>query len=129
MKKSHHTHQAPAAIGPYSQAIESNGFLFVSGQIAMTANNPELPEGIEAQIEQVFENLEAIAKAAGGSLNDFVRVTIYLIDLAHFPKINEQMEKRFSAPYPSRVTIGVQALPRGALVEVDAIMVKNNDSL
>lgn len=117
------TSAAPAAIGPYSQAIKAGKQVFLSGQIGLDPATMELVEGLEAQAVQVFENLQAVCAAAGGSFNDAVRLTIYLTDLGNFAAVNEVMARYFSEPYPARVTIGVRALPRAALVEVDLILV------
>lgn len=120
-----HTDRAPAAIGPYSQAIRSGDTLYLSGQIPLDPTTMELVEGdIGAQISQVFDNLAAVCAAAGGSLADIVKLNIYLVDLAHFPVVNELMARRFAEPYPARAALGVAALPRGAQVEMDAIMVR-----
>jgi reactive intermediate/imine deaminase len=117
-----HTPNAPAAIGTYSQAVRAGDSVYLSGQIGLDPATGELAEGIDAQIERVFLNLRAVAEAAQGGFRHVVRVTVYLTDLAHFPKVNEAMARHFSAPYPARATVGVASLPRGALVEVDAIM-------
>jgi reactive intermediate/imine deaminase len=117
------TDQAPAAIGPYSQAVQAGNTVYMSGQIGLDPVSMTLADGLEAQAVRVFENLKAVAAAAGGSLNDAARVTIYLTDLANFAKVNELMAKYFSQPYPARATVGVKELPRGALVEVDAVLV------
>lgn len=122
MKQSIQTANAPAAIGTYSQAVRVAGVVYLSGQIGLDPASGELVAGIEGQIERVFQNLEAVAAAAGGSFDDFVRITVYLIDLGDFGRMNEAMATRFRAPYPARATIGVSSLPRGALVEIDAIM-------
>ena len=114
---------APAALGPYSQAIKTGKTIYMSGQIGLDPATGQLVDGIGAQIVRVFENLKAVAAASGGSLADAVRVTIYLTDLAHFAKVNEAMAKYFPAPYPARAAVGVASLPRGALVEADAILV------
>jgi len=114
--------KAPAAIGTYTQAIRAGETVYLSGQIGLDPATGELVSGIDAQIERVFLNLRAVAEAAQGGLDDFVRVTVYLTELAHFPKVNEAMTRHFSAPYPARATVGVASLPRGALVEVDAVM-------
>ena len=120
-----HTDRAPAAIGPYSQAIRSGDTFYLSGQIPLDPATTELVGGdIAAQISQVFDNLAAVCAAAGGSLADIVKLNIYLVDLAHFPVVNELMARRFAEPYPARAAIGVAALPRGAQVEMDAIMVR-----
>ncbi|MBI5861698.1 MAG: RidA family protein [Rhodocyclales bacterium] len=117
------TAAAPAAIGTYSQAVKAGDTVYLSGQIGLDPATMQMVEGIEAQIVRVFENLKAVAAAAGGSLNDAVRVTIYLTDLAHFAKVNEAMARYFDAPYPARAAVGVKELPRGALVEADAVLV------
>ena len=124
MAKTHiSTAAAPAAIGPYSQAIRSSNTIYMSGQIGLDPVSGKLVQGIDAQIVRVFDNLQAVAAASGGSLADAVRVTIYLTDLAHFAKVNEAMAKYFPAPYPARAAVGVASLPRGALVEADANLV------
>ncbi len=121
------TPDAPGAIGPYSQAVAHGGTVYLSGQIALDPVTMEMSTGdCRAQAERVFANLAAVAKAAGGSLADAVRITIYLTDLASFPVVNEVMAKWFAEPYPARATVGVAALPRGALVEVDAVLVLGN---
>ena len=117
------TAAAPAAIGPYSQAIRSSNTIYMSGQIGLDPVSGQLVQGIDAQIVRVLDNLQAVAAASGGSLADAVRVTIYLTDLAHFAKVNEAMAKYFPAPYPARAAVGVASLPRGALVEADAVLV------
>ncbi|ETO93787.1 RidA family protein [Legionella oakridgensis] len=115
--------RAPAAIGTYSQAIKCGDMVYLSGQIPLDPNTMQLcSEDVQLQIVQVFDNLSAVCEAAGGSLADVVKLTVYLIDLNHFPLINETMTRYFSEPYPARAVIGVSALPRGANVEVDAIM-------
>lgn len=120
-----HTSRAPAAIGTYSQAIRHGDTVYLSGQIPLDPDTMELVEGdIAVQITRVFDNLAAVCAAAGGSLADIVKLTIYLVDLAHFPVVNELMSRRFSEPYPARAAIGIAALPRGAQVEMDAIMVR-----
>lgn len=118
------TDQAPAAIGTYSQAVAVDRQVFLSGQIPLDPATMELVgEGnIDEQIEQVFRNLSAVAAAAGGSLQDVVKLNVFLVDLAHFPRVNEIMARHFSEPYPARAAIGVAALPKGAQVEMDAIL-------
>ena len=116
------TPAAPSAIGTYSQAVRCGDTVYLSGQIGLDPATMHLVDGIEAQIHRVFANLKAVAEAAGGSLADAVRVTIYLTDLAHFAKVNEIMAKYFPQPYPARAAVGVASLPRGALVEADAIL-------
>ena len=117
------TSAAPAAIGPYSQAVQAGNTVYLSGQIGLDPATMQMAEGIDAQIVRVFENLKAVSEAAGATLNDAVRVTIYLTDLAHFVKVNDAMVRYFTAPYPARAAVGVASLPRGALVEADAVMV------
>lgn len=117
------TPQAPAAIGTYSQAVKVGDTVYLSGQLGLDPVTMQLVEGIDAQIVRVFENLKAVAEAAGGSLADVVKLNIYLTDLGHFAKVNETMAKYFAAPYPARAAIGVAALPRGGLVEADGVMV------
>ena len=116
---------APAAIGTYSQAVRVGDTVYLSGQIGLDPQSGQLVDGIDAQIVRVFDNLKAVAEAAGGSLNDFVKVNIYLTDLGNFAKVNETMAKYFEQPYPARAAVGVASLPRGALVEADAVMVLN----
>ena len=123
MKSVISTPNAPAAIGTYSQAVQVGGTVYLSGQIPLDPRTMQLVDGIEAQITRVFDNLAAVANAAGGSLNDVVKLNVFLTDLAHFAKVNEIMAAYFQAPYPARAAIGVAALPRGAQVEMDAIMV------
>ena len=119
-----HTKDAPAAIGTYSQAIRSGNTVYLSGQIPLNPATMELVKGdVRAEIEQVFANLSAVAKAAGGSLANAVRLTVYLTDLTHFAVVNEVMAKHCTEPYPARAAIGVAQLPRGANVEIDGILV------
>ncbi len=119
-----HTDKAPAAIGTYSQAVRVGDVVYLSGQIPLDPASMELVgDDVESQIKQVFDNLAAVAEAAGGALADAVRLTVYLTDLANFPLVNEVMAEYFSEPYPARAAIGVAALPRNAAVEVDAILV------
>jgi reactive intermediate/imine deaminase len=117
------TEQAPAAIGPYSQAVRRGSFVFLSGQIPLDPATGQLVEGdIAAQARRVFDNRRAVGAAAGGSFEDVVRVGIYLTDLGDFAAVNAVMAENFAAPFPARSTIEVSALPRGAQVEVDAIL-------
>ena len=116
------TKEAPAAIGPYSQAVRAGDTVYLSGQIPLDPATMQLVDGFEAQARQVFENLRAVCRAAGGDFDRVVRVTIYLVDLAHFPKVNDLMASYFREPFPARVTVGVASLPRGAQVEIDAVM-------
>jgi len=122
MKQPIHTAAAPQAIGTYSQAIRCGDTVYLSGQIGLDPATMLLVEGVEAQIHRVFQNLQAVAAAAGGSLDNSVKLTVYLTDLAHFARINEIMATYFQQPYPARAAIGVASLPRGALVEVDAVL-------
>jgi reactive intermediate/imine deaminase len=117
------TPNAPAAIGTYSQAVRAGKTLYLSGQIGLDPATGRLVDGIENQILRVFENLKAVAEAGGGSLADAVKLTVYLTDLAHFARVNEIMSAYFEQPYPARAAVGVAALPRGALIEADAILV------
>jgi len=117
------TDQAPAAIGTYSQAIKSGNTVYFSGQIPLLPETMEFVSvDVKAQIHQVFKNLSAVAQAAGGSLNDFVKLNIFLTDLSCFPIVNEVMAEYFDAPYPARAAIGVKELPKGAQVEMDGVM-------
>ena len=116
------TAAAPAAIGPYSQAVRAGDTVYLSGQIPLDPKTMQLVDGFDNQVRRVFDNLRAVCLAAGGDFDDVVRVTIYLTDLANFPKVNEIMASRFREPYPARVTVGVASLPRGATVEIDAVM-------
>jgi reactive intermediate/imine deaminase len=116
------TPDAPAAIGTYSQAIRVDNTVYLSGQIGLDPNTMMMVEGIEAQVHRVFQNLRAVADAAGSSLNDVVKLNIFLTDLAHFAKVNEIMATYFHQPYPARAAVGVASLPRGALVEADGVL-------
>lgn len=117
------TSDAPAAIGTYSQAVKAGDTVYMSGQIGLDPVSGQLVEGIDAQIVRVFDNLKAVARAAGGSLADVVKLNVYLTDLGNFAKVNETMAQYFQQPYPARAAVGVASLPRGALVEADAVMV------
>ena len=118
------TDKAPEAIGPYSQAVRTGDTVYLSGQIPLDPVDMTLISGgMEAQVHQVLDNLEAVARAAGGSLDALARITIYLTDLDDFATVNEIMADRFSTPYPARSTVQVAGLPKGAAVEIDAIMV------
>jgi len=119
-----HSELAPAAIGTYSQAVKHGDVIYLSGQIPLDPKTMQLcSDEIQEQIVQVIENLRAVCEAAGGSLTHVVRLSVYMIDLNHFPLINEAMSRYFTEPFPARTSIGVTALPRGAQVEMDAIMV------
>lgn len=122
MMKVIHTKDAPAAIGTYSQAVRAGDTVYLSGQIGLDPASMQLAEGVEAQTHRVFRNLAAVADAAGLRLSDAVRMTVYLTDLAHFARVNEIMAQYLKEPYPARAAVGVAALPRGALVEIDAIL-------
>ena len=117
------TPNAPAAIGTYSQAVQAGNTVYLSGQIGLDPATGELVDGFEAQTVRVFENLKAVAEAAGGSLADVVKVNLYLTDLANFAKVNEVMGRYFAQPYPARAAVGIAALPRGAQVEAEAVIV------
>ena len=117
------TPHAPAAIGPYSQAVRAGNLVFMSGQIPLDPVTMEIvPGGIEAQTRRVLDNMAAVAAEAGGNLDDCVKLTIYLTDLGNFAVVNTTMQQFFHSPYPARATIEVSALPRGSLVEIEAVM-------
>jgi reactive intermediate/imine deaminase len=116
------TPEAPAAIGTYSQAVRAGDTVYLSGQIPLDPKSMQIVEGFDNQVRRVFDNLQAVCKAAGGDFSRVARVTIYLIDLANFPKVNEIMATYFREPYPARVTVGVSSLPRGSQVEIDAVL-------
>lgn len=119
-----HTNQAPQAIGTYSQAVVVDKTVYMSGQIPLDPETMELVAGdMEAQITRVFDNLSAVAEEAGGNLQDIAKLNIFLTDLSHFPLVNEVMARYFKQPYPARAAIGVAQLPKGAAVEMDAILV------
>ena len=117
------TVNAPAAIGTYSQAVKVGDTVYLSGQIGLNPATMQMADGTVAQIHQVFQNLQAVATASGGSLADIVKLNVFLIDLSHFAKVNEIMAEYFVAPYPARAAVGVAALPRGAEVEADGVLV------
>jgi len=122
------TDRAPQAIGTYSQAVKVGETVYLSGQIPLVAETMELAEGgMETQIRRVFDNLGAVAEAAGGTLADVVKLNVFLTDLVHFPLVNQVMLDYFDEPYPARAAIGVTSLPKGARVEVDAVMVVGPD--
>jgi reactive intermediate/imine deaminase len=116
------TSSAPAAIGPYSQAIRAGATVYLSGQIGLDPVSGQMVEGFEAQARQVFENLKAVAEASGGTLANVVKLNIYLTDLGKFALVNELMQHYFVAPFPARATLGIAALPRGGEVEIDAVL-------
>jgi len=118
-----HTDKAPQAIGTYSQAVKVGTTVYLSGQIPLVPETMEMVEGdMEAQIRRVFDNLTAVAEAAGGTFNDIVKLNIFLTDLSHFPLVNEVMADYFQQPYPARAAIGVASLPKGAGVEMDGVL-------
>ena len=118
------TDKAPSAIGAYSQAVRSSDTVYISGQIPLDPTTQEVVDGdARTQIDRVFQNVAAVAAAAGGSLADIVKLTVYLTDLGNFPTVNEVMGEYFTEPYPARAAIGVASLPKGVSVEVEAIMV------
>jgi reactive intermediate/imine deaminase len=121
-KQTIHTDGAPQAIGTYSQAVKVNDTVYLSGQIGLDPVNMQLVEGIENQVHRVFKNLAAVAQAAGGTLNDVVKINVFLIDLSNFMLVNTIMTEYLSQPYPARAVVGVACLPRGALVEADGVM-------
>jgi reactive intermediate/imine deaminase len=117
------TADAPAAIGTYSQATRHGDIVYLSGQIPLLPQSMTLVEGgIEEQIHQVFRNLRAVCTASGSNLDAILKLTVYLVDMTHFPQVNTIMAEYFSQPYPARAAVGVAALPRGALIEIDAIL-------
>ncbi len=122
-KQAIHTASAPAAIGPYSQAIRAGNTVYLSGQLGLDPATGNLREGVEAQTRQVLDNLQAVAVAAGGSLDDIVKVTLLLADLGDFATVNEIMAARFKKPYPARTTYQVAALPKAGRIEVEAVLV------
>ncbi len=126
MKQIISTPHAPAAIGTYSQAVKVGNTVYLSGQIPLDPASMQLVDGFDAQVIRVFENLKAVCEAAGGSLNDLVKVNVFLIDLGNFAKVNEIMATYISQPYPARAAIGVASLPRGAQVEIEGVMVLNS---
>lgn len=117
------TPAAPAAIGTYSQAVKVGNTIYMSGQIGLDPATMTMADGIDAQITRVFDNLKAVAAAAGATLDNAVKVNVFLTDLGNFAKVNEAMTRYFNQPFPARAAVGVAALPRGALVEVDAVLV------
>jgi len=117
-----HTDAAPKAIGTYSQAVRCGATVYLAGQIGLDPATMEMVAGVGPQIHRVFQNLQAVARAAGGDLKDAVKLTVYLTDLANFALVNEIMAGYFQAPYPARAAVGVASLPRGAMVEIDAIL-------
>ena len=120
------TDRAPQAIGTYAQAVQLGDTVYLSGQIPLDPDTMELVQGdMEAQIRRVFDNLSAVAEAAGGSLADIAKLNIFLTDLGHFPLVNQVMTQYFAAPYPARAVVGVGALPKGASVEMDAVLILN----
>ena len=123
MKQIISTPYAPAAIGTYSQAVKVGDTVYLSGQIPLDPSSMQMVEGFDNQVWRVFDNLKAVCEAAGGTLNDLVKVNVYLIDLGNFAKVNEIMATYIDQPYPARAAVGVSALPRGSLVEIEGVMV------
>ena len=122
-----HTNKAPQAIGTYSQAVQTGNTVYLSGQIPLVPETMEMVEGdMETQIRRVFDNLSAVAEAAGGRLADIAKLNIFLTDLGHFPLVNQVMAEYFQEPYPARAAVGVASLPRDAGVEMDAVLVLND---
>ncbi|MGY4877716.1 RidA family protein [Vreelandella aquamarina] len=118
------TEKAPAAIGPYSQAVKAGNTVYMSGQIPLSPETMEIvSDDFEAQARQVFSNLQAVCEEAAGSLQDIVKLNLYLVDLGNFAIVNQVMEEYFTAPYPARAAVGVKALPKGAQVEAEAVMI------
>ena len=122
-KQAIHTEHAPSAIGAYSQALRAGDTVYLSGQIPLLPSTMEIVPGVGEQIHQVFRNLSAVAEAAGGSLDQVVKLTVYLTDMSHFARVNEIMAQYFDPPFPARAALGVAALPKGAGIEVEGIMV------
>lgn len=118
-----HTDGAPEAIGTYSQAVKVGNTVYLSGQIGLDPASMQMVEGIEAQIHRVFSNLQSVTEAAGGSMNDVVKLNVFLTDLSNFALVNSIMAEYFTQPYPARAAVGVASLPRAALVEADGVMV------
>ncbi|GAA4359485.1 RidA family protein [Kangiella marina] len=116
------TEKAPAAIGTYSQAVKAGNVVYLSGQIPLIPESMELVESFDQQVHQVFKNLSAVCEAAGGSLDHISKLNIFMLDLAHFATVNDIMAQYFAQPYPARAAIGVKELPKGAQIEMDAIM-------
>jgi len=122
-----HTNKAPQAIGTYSQAVQTGNTVYLSGQIPLVPETMEMVEGnMETQIRRVFDNLSAVAEAAGGSLTDIAKLNIFLTDLSRFPLVNQIMAEYFQEPYPARAVVGVASLPKDAAVEMDAVLVLND---
>jgi len=122
-----HTNKAPQAIGTYSQAVQAGNTVYLSGQIPLVPETMEMVEGdMETQIRRVFDNLSAVAEAAGGRLADVAKLNIFLTDLGHFPLVNQVMAEYFQEPYPARAAVGVASLPKDAAVEMDAVLVLND---
>ncbi|MGO8754366.1 MAG: RidA family protein [Gallionellaceae bacterium] len=121
-KKTIQTPDAPAALGTYSQALRVDNTVYLSGQIGLDPITMQMAESTEAQIHRVFQNLRAVAAAAGGSLDDVVKLNLYLTDLSHYAKVNEIMATYFRQPFPARAVVGAASLPRGAMIEADGIM-------
>ena len=128
MKQIISTPHAPMAIGTYSQAVKVGDTTYLSGQIPLDPQTMQLVAGFDNQVRRVFDNLRAVCQAAGGTLNDLVKINVYLINLGHFARVNEIMATYFDQPYPARAAVGVSALPRGAQVEIEGVMVLASSS-
>lgn len=127
MRKIIQTNEAPQAIGTYSQAVQIGDIVYLSGQIGLDPATAHMAEDIDSQIHRVLQNLRAVARAAGGDLGDIAKLNVFLTDLTNFGRVNEIMTQYFQPPYPARAAVGVAALPRGALVEIDAILALGGD--
>lgn len=127
MKKIIQTNAAPQAIGTYSQAVQVGQTVYMSGQIGLDPTSAQMEEDIDSQVHRVFQNLRAVARAAGADLSHIAKLNVFLTDLSHFGRVNEIMAQYFSQPYPARAAVGVAALPRSALIEVDAILALDAD--
>lgn len=127
MRKIIQTNEAPQAIGTYSQAVQIGDIVYLSGQIGLDPATAHMAEDIDSQIHRVLQNLRAVARAAGGDLGGIAKLNVFLTDLANFGRVNEIMTEYFEPPYPARAAVGVAALPRGALVEIDAILALGGD--
>jgi len=126
-KKAIHTGRAPAAVGTYSQAIQSGNLVFLSGQLGIDPSSGNLLEGFDAQAHQVFRNLDAVCQEAGSSLADIVRLGVFLTDMADFSRFNQIMGEYFTEPYPARAAVQVAGLPKGGVVEAEAILAKKHE--
>lgn len=128
MFKSISTSKAPAALGPYSQGVETQSYIFLSGQIPLDPVDGAMAQGIEAQTHQVFRNIKAVLSEAGLSMNNIIKTTVFLQDISDFGKMNEVYAQYFKAPYPARSAVEVAAIPKGALIEIECIAIKDNNN-